>query len=362
PVHVNWMFREPFATNAEPVGEEGGFSAAFTRWTRSRTPWTTYFKPRTAPDPQAVRLVGEELNAAKDGIIVVGKLSGPAAARHVIRLAEKLQWPVFADITSGLRFASKSRVLISHFDQILAHIPARPEMILHLGGRMTSKRYYQWIDQNRPAIYAMVLNHPLRNDPGHQVTHRVQSCPGAFAQKVAAIIPQKKSAKLLRDFRLYDDKIRAFLTARFADQLELSEPAVVSRLSRLIPKTNALFLANSLPIREFDMFADHRAVRIPVSANRGASGIDGIISSAAGFSQGLDKAVTLLIGDLAFLYDINALSMLARLNKPMITIVLNNDGGGIFEFLPVSSNAGVFEEFFAAPHGYRFEDSARQFR
>jgi len=98
---------------------------------------------------------------------------------------------------------------------------------------------------------------------------------------------------------------------------------------------------------------------LPVAANRGASGIDGTVATAAGFSIGLAGPVTLLIGDLALLHDLNSLALLR--DRPVVVIVLNNNGGGIFSFLPIAQHAEVFEPFFATPHNLRFEAAAALF-
>ncbi len=139
----------------------------------------------------------------------------------------------------------------------------------------------------------------------------------------------------------------------------LSEPAVARLVSAMIPEHHALWLANSMPIRDMNGFsAAGRRPRL-VAANRGASGIDGTIASAAGLASGLDAPVTLLTGDLAFLHDLNALALLR--DRPVTVVLLNNDGGGIFSFLPIADHADLFEPWFTAPHGLTFRASAEQF-
>jgi 2-succinyl-5-enolpyruvyl-6-hydroxy-3-cyclohexene-1-carboxylate synthase len=141
----------------------------------------------------------------------------------------------------------------------------------------------------------------------------------------------------------------------------LSEPAVARLISQRIRPGGGLFLANSMPVRDMDMFADPDGPEVTVGCNRGASGIDGTIAAAAGFARGLGAPVTLLIGDLAFLHDINSLALLRSQQPPVIVVVTNNDGGGIFSFLPVAQLQQVFEPFFVAPHGLSFEKAAEMF-
>ena len=110
-----------------------------------------------------------------------------------------------------------------------------------------------------------------------------------------------------------------------------------------------------------DMFAQPGDSHIYVAANRGASGIDGTIASALGFANGHKKPLTLVIGDLAFLHDLNSLSMIKECEQPVLIVLINNQGGGIFSFLPIAEYKDVFEKNFAAPHPYSFEKIAEMF-
>lgn len=118
-----------------------------------------------------------------------------------------------------------------------------------------------------------------------------------------------------------------------------------------------------MPIRDVDSFARPDGRPLRVAANRGASGIDGTVATAAGFALGAGVPTALLLGDLALLHDLNGLGLLRRSGMPpVVVVVINNDGGGIFSFLPVADHAGVpFEELFGTPHGLHFEHAARMY-
>jgi 2-succinyl-5-enolpyruvyl-6-hydroxy-3-cyclohexene-1-carboxylate synthase len=118
-------------------------------------------------------------------------------------------------------------------------------------------------------------------------------------------------------------------------------------------------VASSMPIRDVDTFAATDGAPVPVAANRGASGIDGTVATAAGFAQGSSRPITLLVGDLALLHDLNSLAMIRDL--PVVVVVLNNDGGAIFSFLPVARQKAFFETYFGTPQGLRFEHAAAMF-
>jgi 2-succinyl-5-enolpyruvyl-6-hydroxy-3-cyclohexene-1-carboxylate synthase len=135
-------------------------------------------------------------------------------------------------------------------------------------------------------------------------------------------------------------------------------------ISRLIPGNHGLFLANSMPVREMDMYAIPTGKPITIGGNRGASGIDGTVATACGFAQALNSTTTLLIGDLAFLHDLNSPALVKTLKKPLIIVVFNNDGGGIFSFLPIANSPGaadVFDRYFGTPHGLEFSGAADMF-
>jgi 2-succinyl-5-enolpyruvyl-6-hydroxy-3-cyclohexene-1-carboxylate synthase len=162
------------------------------------------------------------------------------------------------------------------------------------------------------------------------------------------------------------DTVEASLDAAFDDEA-LTEPRVARLVSALAPEDSGLVAAASMPVRDLDAFAVANGPALRVTANRGASGIDGTVATAAGYARGLSRPTTLLLGDLALLHDLNGL-LLLREGPPVVVVVVNNDGGGIFHFLPVAPGAGegalppaVFEPVFGAPHGLGFEHAARMF-
>jgi 2-succinyl-5-enolpyruvyl-6-hydroxy-3-cyclohexene-1-carboxylate synthase len=128
------------------------------------------------------------------------------------------------------------------------------------------------------------------------------------------------------------------------------------------PEDWVICLANSLPVREADAFAPVRQKGHLIAVNRGASGIDGTIASACGFAKGAGRPAVLITGDLSFLHDISSLTLLRDSKTPLIIVVLNNDGGGIFSFLPTVPSLPEFDRFFGTPHGLTFEKAAELYR
>ncbi len=389
PVHVNCMFREPLA----PVKTAELRTADLQNlrfWKDTTQPYTRYLCPQKSISAHELKNLAATLNKIRQGVIVVGKLSTPQEREAVVNLSEKLNWPVLADITSGLRLGSSHPQVIHYFDHILLSdriLPQIPlEGVLHLGGRITSKRWYQAMEKARPRPYITVLNHPLRNDPLHQVSLRVEMSVADFAEGLLGFLRTQLPGVWLKQLQGQSNQIDRILEKFVQKQKSLSEPLLARLISQHIPADSGLFLANSMPIRDMDMYADHKGKPVVVQGHRGASGIDGTIAAAAGFAVGLKQPVTLLVGDLAFLHDLNSLAMLAKLRTPVVVIVLNNNGGAIFSFLPIaeveewgphrfasqSEAVGpprvgapkpgeIFEKYFAAPHGLTFEPAAGLF-
>jgi 2-succinyl-5-enolpyruvyl-6-hydroxy-3-cyclohexene-1-carboxylate synthase len=207
----------------------------------------------------------------------------------------------------------------------------------------------------------MVADHPWRYDPNHRVTLRIESDVTRFCKMLVERVKKRTEAAWLDGFVGRSQIVEQTLKETIDDNDALTEPAVARLISQNIQRDFGLFVANSMPIRDMDMYADPRGPMVTVACNRGASGIDGIIASATGFTCGLNKPVTLLIGDLAFLHDVNSLALLKSLAHPLIVVVINNDGGGLFSFLPIAQVNEVFEPFFGTPHGLSFEHAAGMF-
>ena len=362
PVHLNCMFREPLAPVIH-AGKAGDYLTELSRHREGTLPYTTYHAPAASLDAVATVQAVRALNAVKRGVIVVGKLRSSGERDAVLRLAEKLQWPVFPDVTSTLRLTPAAGPVIHHFDQMLlsARFAASLDIdgVLQVGGRMTSKRLNLFLESRGLKHYVMVLNHPLRNDPSHQVTLRLEAGGEVFCRAVTPQVKARRASSSLAATQALSRQIAARIGKVAGGSL--SEPGTARLISRHLPSGHGLFLSNSMPVRDMDMYGAVRPGDIAIGANRGASGIDGIIASAAGFARGLGRPVTLVIGDLAALHDINSLAILAANRLPVTIVVMNNNGGGIFSFLPVARLEADFERLFGTPHGYHFEHAAAMF-
>lgn len=380
PVHLNCMFAEPLLDDPPPDGGQER-TGSEERWAGGDRPpdgrpYTTYAPAPAEPSPEAVAATAAAVRGAAAGLLAVGPLPAAADRSAVASLAAALGWPMIADIQSGLRFAWGGRPAppaVCHHDLVLGHLGAAlpaPDVVLHVGGRLTSKAYLTALGAHRPAACVHVAEHPRRIDPEHVVTGRVQAAPDRFCSALAAELqsggqsgggPGNGAAGLIDAGAAAAAAVTAALDAEPA----VSEPAAAADLIALLPAGWGAFGGGSMPIRDLDAFAQAAAPRtgpLAVGANRGASGIDGAVASAAGYAAGLQAPVGALIGDVALLHDLGSLAVLASAPQPVVLLVINNDGGGIFSFLPaLTAQADVFERCFGTPHGFRFEHACRMF-
>lgn len=363
-VHVNCMFREPLAPTDR--GEcYDAYLEPVRAWSESDRVYTRYEDPSVLPARESLAEVVELVRRGPRGLLVAGRLPDPAARRAVVELAGSLRWPLLPDVTSGLRLDSRPRTIVPYHDVLLSSDAFmqrhRIRNVLHLGARLTSKRLMDHLDAVRPEQYVVVDDHPSRQDPVHRVTKRFRLPVAAFCEALGGLVGDAGDAGWTASWREASERVGRVFSTHFARQEDLNEPKVAWLVSRHVGAGEGLYLASSMPVRDMDVFGCPGPEPAQVGANRGASGIDGTIATAAGFARGLGKPATLVVGDVAFLHDLNSLRLVHTLEAPMVIVLLNNDGGGIFSFLPIAEHADVFERCFGTPHGMTFEHAARLF-
>ena len=363
PVHLNCQFREPLVPVKKKIPTD--YLRALDPWLPRSDPYTRYSHSTMLPAEQIQDNLLKMIRKTRKGLLVIGRLHTDEEKQAVRTFSRKLGWPVFTDILSGQRLGNGSEDLLPYFDLMLLadrlHQKFQPDTILHLGDQPASKRYLQFVDNNPPRNYISLVPHSFRSDPTHRVTWRVETNLAEFCKKFSSAVSPVIDRKWSGFLNKCSHSIGRFLDTQLKKNGQLNEPAIARLISQLIPKEHSLFLASSLPIREVDMFADPHGHPVSISANRGVSGIDGTIASALGYACGRKKPLTLLIGDLAFLHDLNSLSLIAAQKIPITVVLVNNQGGGIFSFLPIADFREVFEPFFGTPHNFSFAATARQF-
>lgn len=345
PVHLNCQFREPFfgPDQGDSVKDgDGGTVAA-----------------------GEITDIASKLSAGDRGLVIVGRGISSEMSGDILRVAEKLNWPVFPDVQSDLRFTVHPNV-ISHHDLVLLkdeYAELKPAKVLHLGGPFTSKRLLNYLEHTDP-FYIQVKETPERVDPNHQVDLAMQiDLPDLLSrlEKELPDLDNDTGLEWLTQWQEAGNTAASISDDMFINNNILSEPAVCHSISALVPADHTLFLANSMPIRDMEMFGQTRNEAFQVMANRGASGIDGLFATACGVAKSSKKPLTMVIGDLASLHDLNSLSLISKSDQPIVVILLNNQGGGIFNFLPITEQADVFERYFGTPHTWQFQKAAEMF-
>jgi len=280
---------------------------------------------------------------------------------------DKVNWPVFADINSGLLFGNSHPNIIHHYDLLLHATDFQneytPDLILQLGGQITSKSLMKFIQNHSSGNYIIVTERQSRIDPTHRNTHQIVSNAAEFLDKCSMHINNKFIPTSLDKLQRASQSVEQLLTACFGEQNTITEPKIARLISQHIPENTGLFVASSMPIRYIDTYTKTNWKSIHFGANRGTSGIDGNIASATGFSDSIKQNTTLFIGDLAFLHDINSLAILTSAKQKLIIVVINNSGGGIFSLLPIADhfNYRNLEKHFANPHNFEFKFAAELF-
>ena len=297
--------------------------------------------------PEAKQISPPFRTSAKRGVFLIGDIGEDPLP--ILELAKRLEWPVFADILSNARlFPTKEQ--IRHFDWILKTKPTlTPDCIVHFGHRLASKTILDWT----PTVH--ISSSPFLQDPNRGLSSRILSDIAPFCETFEG----KTDPSWLLAWQELDAAINEVVEEKFQSNSPFTEAHAMRKLSEALPSNAACFFGNGMPIRDADHFLFPPHGR-GFFGNRGLSGIDGNIATAAGISDGLDAPLIAFIGDQTALHDLNSLPLLKKTKHPVTLIVSNNFGSGIFSHLPISKWP-KFETFMAATHKWRFKDAARMF-
>jgi 2-succinyl-5-enolpyruvyl-6-hydroxy-3-cyclohexene-1-carboxylate synthase len=350
PVHLNFPLREPLAPVAEELdatdweGRDGG------------APWVVVDDPLPRLPEDVAGEMRERIAAAPRGVLVAG--GGTGAPDEVAELATALGWPVLADATSGLRCGPEAERAgsIAHYDVVLrserfadAHVP---DLVVRVGDTPTSKPLRAFLTRAPQIVVdpAGSWNEPTR------LAERVLRCSAAELRRA---LPARTGGDpaWLDSWREAD----ALIPAALAEVEGPFEPHVWNAVAHAAPAGSTLWVASSMPIRDVEAFLPRDGKPLTILSNRGANGIDGTASSAAGAALGLGARTFLLTGELALLHDVGGLLAARRLGADLTVVCANNGGGGIFDFLPVAGAAesAAYEEHIATPSGIDLKQAAK---
>ncbi|NTU57434.1 MAG: 2-succinyl-5-enolpyruvyl-6-hydroxy-3-cyclohexene-1-carboxylic-acid synthase [Chlorobiaceae bacterium] len=357
PVHLNAPFREPL--EPEKPETDGPWASPISEWIASSEPWNRFLINRKNPSASGITSLRTILKESERPLFVAGYMDNSADGEAVAELAASLDIPLFTDLTSGMRLSIHCVPLQLAFLSETFTEQFRPDVVIHFGGAVIGKQPALAIRKHPPSHYIVVRENPERFSPDHNVTLNVEASPASVATALAGCREPRAGI----DCSAFFSKVaQAIESEACAPDQAVNEVSAARIVSSLTSENHALFISNSMPARNMDLFSAPATDRpLRTAMNRGVSGIDGIISTAAGFSAGLKAPATLLIGDISFLHDLNALSLLNHEWNRLIVIVVNNHGGGIFSFLPVAKATDRFEECFATPQNFSIASAARTF-
>ena len=302
--------------------------------------------------------------ACRQGVILAGQLT-PHEAKAAQALAFKLGWPIIADTRSHCRMPGPGQV-ICHYGlwmelEVGQKALSEIDFVLQIGSRFTEKRVQQWLTDQAPADHWLIASSQYCPDPDRRVTKWLKKNPQQTINELVTITanhPQKVEAEIHDAIQDLDFETHGLLQNYFShNDKGLSELSCVRALINLLPDASHCFVGNSLPIRLIDLLVERK--RITWHSQRGASGIDGCLAHGLGIARCTDQITTLIIGDLAFLHDLNSLALAKEISEQSdslsstVIIVMNNNGGNIFSFLPVPD--AERRSLFQTPHNLSFE-------
>jgi 2-succinyl-5-enolpyruvyl-6-hydroxy-3-cyclohexene-1-carboxylate synthase len=360
-VHLNFPLREPLIVEeelpADPSGREDG------RPHVRRTPPA----PASGADGAAL---GDLLSRSRRGVLVAGRHErGTPLGQAAAAFAAAAGWPLLADPMSGAR---RGPAAIAHYDALLRHEELTsslvPDLVLRVGDLPVSKPLREWLARLDGARQVAIDPEGAWQDPASVLSDSLAIDPAEALAELARAHSRPSGPRVsaaedwLTSWRSADERAAEAILGVLGDG-ELSEPAVAAELGVLLPEEATLFVASSMPIRDVETFWPVRPDPPRVLCNRGANGIDGTVSAAFGVAAGAAgpaggatgpspaNPVVLLIGDVALAHDVGGLLAARRLALKLTIVLLDNDGGGIFDFLPVSRAAMARERDPHRGHG-----------
>jgi 2-succinyl-5-enolpyruvyl-6-hydroxy-3-cyclohexene-1-carboxylate synthase len=347
PVHLNFPLREPLVLDGSLGQEPGGGGRA------DGVPWVVFDRgERTRisfPSEQPERTV-----------FVAGAFGGGfQVGAEVAGLAARARAPLLADPLSGAR---RGPTAVAHYDLLLRDEglarALTPTAVYRVGELPTSKPLRRWLAALE--VPQVQISHDgAWSDPDARLSERITLTPSEWAQ-LAASAQLTPDASGWLDGWLAADAIAADAIGTVLGA-HLSEPAIAAHLGSWLPPDATLFVGSSMPIRDLETFLAPRSDAPRMLSNRGANGIDGTVSTAFGVAAVAAGPLVLLIGDVALAHDLGGLLAARRTGLSITIVVVNNDGGGIFNFLPVAREYDAFEQHVATPHGLEFGQAAALF-
>lgn len=371
PVHLNFPFEKPLEPHLDEEQEAfTGDQAPVEEGRSEDRPFVQVTKGSPEVSDDELDRIRGLMEGRERGVIVVGPTSeavevGPAA----LALGAVTGFPVLADPLSGARFGpSQGAHVVGGYDLFLRSGFARealsPELVLRIGGSPTSAGLLDYLTESVDAYQVVIDSGSRWKDHVAAATEYVHASPALLLRRLAIKTQNRPDPSWRALWVEAEFRTRSVLNE--AGPGELLEGEILAAVAAALPERSALFVASSMPIRDLDAFGFPSPKPLRVYGNRGTSGIDGLVSTTLGIAFGSggeggdeNQVPTIgVLGDLAFFHDMNGLLAAKTLDPPVVFVVVNNDGGGIFHTLPVRGHEPAFSRFFSTPHGLDFEEAA----
>ncbi|MDH2394697.1 2-succinyl-5-enolpyruvyl-6-hydroxy-3-cyclohexene-1-carboxylic-acid synthase [Providencia rettgeri] len=340
--HINCPFAEPLYGDMDGEHE---WQKTLGEWWNSSHPWLT------EPLTHSVALVADwYFWRQKKGVVLAGRMSA-SEGELVAKWAQELGWPVIGDVLSqtGQPYPCAD-LWLQHPDaqQVLKHA----ELVVQFGSSLTGKRLLQWQANCEPQEYWIIDSIPQRLDPANHRGRKLTCSIKGWLDNH----PAQPRSLWCESLQTLAQKAQHHVHQQLHDQF--SEAAVAFQLPELLSPRGQLFVGNSLIVRLVDALAQ-LPLGYPVYSNRGASGIDGLISTMAGVQRATARPTLAIVGDISALYDLNSLALLREPSAPTVLIIVNNNGGQIFSMLPTPDEAR--QNYYCMPQNVSFEPAAKMF-
>ena len=354
PVHLNVAWREPLAPTQERTAVTASSELALQG--RGEAPLTAVTPPARGAGAKLFERLTERLADVPRGLIVAGRQTDPRLAPVVAQLAASTGYPILPEPTSQLRLGDhdRSRVVWA-YDSIARAQPdlLAPDLVLRFGDMPTSKPLREWIAATEPD--QIVLAPHGWYEPTRMASEIVRADPAAVAAGLVKRLGSGRAAGAAvhwtADWLRAGELAGAAIKAELSIDDEPSEPGLQLRLGELYADGDVVYTASSMPIRDQEAFLPIGLAAAKFLSNRGANGIDGLVSSGAGAAIASGRPTWIVTGDLGLVHDAAGLAAVTDAPGPVRVVVVNNDGGGIFEFLPQAEivRRDEFETLFATP-------------
>lgn len=357
PVHLNFPFREPLVPDFSIENIWGSD-------VRHRKSYLPIAEGKKMLEKNEVNNFLTLLTNNEKGLIVCGPQVEGEFAKAVVTFAQEWNLPILADPLSQLRAGNHCKdVIIEGYDAILRNKRVRdslkPDFIIRFGAMPVSKMYLFYVQENSDVTQYIIEHDEGYRDPTSQSTTFIYADPVHLCQSLTCgHAHSNRNNDWLRKWRQMNDVVKKHLQVE--SKQHITEGEAVRGLTEVIPENSTLFVGNSMAIRDVDTFFTCTEKHIEILANRGANGIDGVTSSALGAAIKAEK-VTLLIGDLSFYHDLNGLLTAKHYDIDITIILINNNGGGIFSFLPQATDQKHFEVLFGTPIHLEFHHAVEMY-